>query len=281
MMRALVLEGAFGLPLGSWGFARNPLASAEAGIRAESPQRASELAALGWFDPQRVLLHDFLHAALRRFVGARDASEIFSEILLRPQTRRAPTRSYLHDVGRFLAAQGAGEVTPSRASSALWKVAQRKAIDHRRASVREKEELSGLACDLPEQEAPPPPDSRQLLGDMLTTPDDPVGAKLRVLMREVFARGYAGMRKLRKGAAIPPMIRFVDILDGGTWASNSEMGRQCGMEERSFAQRHLQPMLNLFFSSIPASLHEEVTRELCRRGCALDRAQLWAEGQLP
>ena len=285
MMRALTLEGALGRPLGCWGFRCNPLGQAEKDIGAESPELAQVLRERGWFDRRASCLYPKVAGFLAKFTDAQVIDDVASEILLRPATGRAPTRSYAHDAGKYLAEQGL-EVTLEKAGCVLSTIAMRKAIDRRRAVVsrsQRHEEPIGLACDLPEIKAPDHPEPLRVLYRALTDVQDPLGARLRSHMRRVFAEGYSRMRRSSKAGSqdVPPMIRFVEILEQeGRWPCYSEMGRQYGMAERCFTQRHLRPLFEMFFRSVSPKMREEVTQELCRRGCVLDKAEQWAAGGL-
>lgn len=284
LLKALFAEGLLNLPAGA-SRSSSPMSALRRQISGDAAATAA-LDRCGWFDPDQNLyakLHARLESSAARH-GSSFADEAISEMLLRPETDRAGTRSLVRDAGAMIGREEllAGKVTMERAVRLLFTMAWRKQIDFARSAHPDRMDAIGLmpqvayAMDQGFTEAGADVSVAGTLVDAITDPNDRLGQMVLNLMRDVARHMYAGWRRYHQ---VPPMTRFISYLASGHLPSCNQLAGECEMTDTSLRQRHVKP----FFQSLAAAAkswerHGEVVTILQERGCSRDDAEGWAEG---
>lgn len=290
MLKSLFIEGMLGLAPHTASTGSAPMRNLEHLLGSSDPKVLDALRAGGWFDSAgQDNLYAVLHRSLDRAASRHNrdfADEALSDLMLRPATDRADTRSLVYVAGAMLnrADVLAGRADVARAAKVLYKIAWNKQVDLARSACPKHTKPSGLvpqlayavdAAGAAEVGSEPASISGTLL-DALSDPQDPVGVLLGKLMMRVARAMYA---KWRRPYAVPPMIKFIEQLRTRTFVSCTALAREYEIADTSLRQRHLKPFVQHLSDAAQTWKHRATVAEaLHARGCSLDDAEEWASG---
>lgn len=236
-LRAIVLEGAFGVPFGTWANRPNPIGAAQAAIQAKFPkpepgQRADptvaeNVEAAGWFQKPgttgyinlyRMLSAKAVSVAKGLGMDAARGEDGVAALLVKPGkkvtdehghpvTDEPPVKSNAHAAGaEFGHEMLEGKVTPSRALNLLSTMVTRRVQDIAKGRKKDETRRVGPTRDDEGRESDPlerirhepeKPSINEVVRASFHDPDDPLGKFLHQEMRKTFENAYEARAEKR------------------------------------------------------------------------------------
>jgi len=239
-LRAILMEGAFGKPFGSWSNKMNPMQAVENGIE---PDVARQLRESGWFtrpgtsgyiNMYRYLTEGAIRLAKQYGMGDAQGEDAVAELMAKPGRQPGQDgqvlKSNARSAGELLANDlMKGEVPVRRAFALLTKMVRRRVQDIAKQRKQDETRREGPSRDDEGKERSPldqlqsddeKPTINEVVRASFHDPHDPLGKFIRSEMRQTFEDAYGGRAQRRAPsengrarAEKPPMLHLLDKME--------------------------------------------------------------------